>query len=252
MKHDYQNEYLGCAMTIGELLLENGGEVYRVEDAIQRIMLSAGATDTSVFCITSCIIVTTRWSDGYCNTETRRIKHTSNDLGLLDHVNDLSRRLCHQHYLPETIRANVDDLLKHEKKYSSALQYLSYGIVSAAFTLLFGGDYYDAFAALLIGLLIKKIETLTNSGQFNQFFSLLIISLAGGTVSAFLVYLGVGRHADLISLGNIMLLIPGLMFTNSIRDIFLGDTITGMIRLFESLLYAMTIAVGFSIGHCAF
>ena len=33
-----------------------------------------------------------------------------------------------------------------------------------------------------------------------------------------------------------MLLIPGIAFTNSLRDMFSGDTITGLIRCMEALL----------------
>ena len=36
-----------------------------------------------------------------------------------------------------------------------------------------------------------------------------------------------------------MLFIPGVMFTNSLRDMFSGDTITGLIRCAESLLLAV-------------
>lgn len=39
-------------------------------------------------------------------------------------------------------------------------------------------------------------------------------------------------------IGDIMLLIPGILMTNSIRDILIGDTISGVMRLVESLLWA--------------
>ena len=42
-----------------------------------------------------------------------------------------------------------------------------------------------------------------------------------------------------------MLLIPGLMTTNAIRDILIGDTLSGVIRLIVSLLLAAALALGF-------
>ena len=52
-------------------------------------------------------------------------------------------------------------------------------------------------------------------------------------------------HMDKIMIGDIMLLIPGLMFTNAIRDVLLGDTISASMRLVEALLLAAALALGF-------
>ena len=51
-------------------------------------------------------------------------------------------------------------------------------------------------------------------------------------------------HADKVLIGIIMLLIPGIMLTNSIRDILLGDIISGSLRLVEAILMAATLALG--------
>ena len=50
---------------------------------------------------------------------------------------------------------------------------------------------------------------------------------------------------DKISIGNIMLRIPGIKLTNSIRDFFSGDTMTGILGFLEAALLSMTIAFGF-------
>ena len=71
-------------------------------------------------------------------------------------------------------------------------------------------------------------------------------------MSNFAVWSGIGSHADLISIGNIMLLIPGIALTNSIRDMFCGDTITGLIRFMESVLLALVIALGFTFANFMF
>ncbi len=48
-----------------------------------------------------------------------------------------------------------------------------------------------------------------------------------------------------IMIGDIMLLIPGASFTNSIRDVLLGDTLSGIVRFVEALLLAAVLTVGF-------
>ena len=51
-------------------------------------------------------------------------------------------------------------------------------------------------------------------------------------------------HGDKIIIGDIMLLIPGLAFTNAVKDIFIGDTISGVMRLIETILWAAALALG--------
>ena len=52
-------------------------------------------------------------------------------------------------------------------------------------------------------------------------------------------------------IGDIMLLIPGIPMTNSIRDVLVGDTISGTLRLTESLVRAAAIAAGFMLAIMA-
>ena len=54
-----------------------------------------------------------------------------------------------------------------------------------------------------------------------------------------------GLNQDKIIIGDIMLLIPGLMSTNAIRDVLIGDTLSGIIRLIAALLLAAALALGF-------
>ena len=51
-------------------------------------------------------------------------------------------------------------------------------------------------------------------------------------------------HADMVLIGVIMLLVPGIPFTNAIRDILLGDIISGSLRLVEAVLLAAMLALG--------
>ena len=59
-------------------------------------------------------------------------------------------------------------------------------------------------------------------------------------------------HVDKIMIGDIMLLIPGIAFTNSLRDMFSGDTITGLIRCMEALLLALVVGLGFTVANLLF
>ena len=58
------------------------------------------------------------------------------------------------------------------------------------------------------------------------------------------VAVGVGDHQDLITIGVLMLLVPGMALTNAMREIMAGDIISGVNRTAEVILIATAIAIG--------
>ena len=57
--------------------------------------------------------------------------------------------------------------------------------------------------------------------------------------------LGLVSSVDEIIIGILMTLVPGCGFTNALRDIFTGDSISGALRLIEAVLVAFAIAAGY-------
>jgi uncharacterized membrane protein YjjP (DUF1212 family) len=49
-------------------------------------------------------------------------------------------------------------------------------------------------------------------------------------------------------IGNIMSFIPGVAMTNSFRDLFGGDIMSGIFRLCTALIDAVAIAVGYAVA----
>ena len=246
MKRETAEQYLFYAMTIGEMLLTSGAEVGRVEDTIRRICMAYGAKRVDVFSITSSIVTTMYGEDfGIC-TQTRRVAGMSNDLNKLDELNCLSRKICAEKPSPEQIKKELERIEKGPQ-YSFEIQVLIYALISGSFSVFFGGDLQDMFASALIGVILKFLESIVKKSSVNTLLTALLCSIAGGFLAALAVKTGLGHHADMISIGNVMLLIPGIAFTNSLRDMFSGDTITGLIRFMESILMAMIIALGFAL-----
>jgi len=241
-------KYLYCAMSIGEQLLVNGAEVGRVEDTIRRICMAYGASRVDVFSITSSIVTTMYGGDFECCTQTRRIAFMANDLHKLDALNQLSRRICAEKPDPEEILRCLRQI-ETGPRYSFCTQLMIYALISGSFSVFFGGNARDMAVSALIGILLKLIETGLKRAYTNAMVTALLCSTAGGFLAKAAVLAGLGSHMDLISIGNIMLLIPGIAFTNSLRDMFSGDTITGFIRFMESILMAMVIALGFTFAN---
>jgi len=251
MERSEAEHRLYCAMNIGEELLISGAEVNRVEDTIRRICHAYGMERVDVFTITSSIVTTVYGRDfGVC-TQTRRVSGMAYDLHRMDELNRLSRRIC----AGELSDAEVAGELKRISagpRYSFGAQMGFYALISGSFSLFFGGSVGDMAASALIGVLLKLLDAALRTKSRNALLNGLICALAGGFLARLAVLAGIGAHADLIGIGNVMLLIPGIAFTNSLRDLFSGDTITGLIRFLESMLLAIVIALGFTVAGFLF
>lgn len=244
---DRANEYLYQILDIGQYMLQCGGEVSRVEDSIRRLCMSFGAERADVFTITSSIVVTIYSQSFGAVTQTRRITGSQNDLHRLELLNQLSRRICAEHLTLEETRAALKEI-ENDRQYSFGMQILTYVLISSSFSLFFGGSWLDAAASGVIGVVLKCLDRFIRQTKANAFLSALLCSCLGGLLAGLAVKFHLGDNVDMISIGNIMLLIPGVALTNSLRDMFSGNTISGLMRCIEAVLLALTIALGFALA----
>ena len=199
-----------------------------------------------MFTITSNIMVTMYSRQYGALTQIRRVAGQQYDLHRLELLNLLCRRICAERLtLEETERAL--DAIRDEPQYSFPVQLLTFALISASFSLFFGGSALDAAASGVIGAVLKVMDQAIRRTEANAFLSALLCSCLGGLLAALSVRIGLGRNVDMISIGNIMLLIPGIALTNSLRDMFSGNTISGLMRFIEAVLLALVIACGFAL-----
>ncbi len=241
-----KNELLHTLLDFGEAMLRSGAEIYRVENTMSHLAKAYGATEISIFVITSSIIATIRLPDGQEATQSRRILNASGtNLGTLEKLNALSRKCCKTPIPLHRLRKEIEDA-----KSSVSLPIFLIGsiLAAASMCIFFGGTAWDAVAAavfaLLICLLQKKLAPLCPN---NIVFNLLCSFIAGVAICASARLIPV-LHTDKIIIGDIMLLIPGFVMTNSLRDMLVGDTMSGIMRFTESLLWAIGLASGFMLA----
>ena len=95
-----------------------------------------------------------------------------------------------------------------------------------------------------MGLIIGFVTRQMDKWETNPFFS----TIAAAFVMAVPAYLLAGfqmlDYVDAVIIGSLMILVPGLLITNSMRDIIYGDTNSGIIRIVQVFLSAFAIAMG--------
>ena len=237
------SQFLHILIQMGESLKNCGAEVYRVEDTLNRIAKAYGAQEVNVFVITSSIVVTLKMPGTEPQTQTRRLrKGGSTDLLMLEKLNALSRRICAS---PPAVEEFERELTGITLRQPDPVLLLIGSILGAGCsTVFFGGTLTDGFLAGCIAVLIffmqqKFVAFCANQIEFQfiaAFISGTVVFLICGSVPLF--------HADKVMIGDIMLLIPGMMLTNAVSDILLGDIISGSMRLIEAVLLAASLALG--------
>lgn len=237
------SHFLHILVRMGEALQNSGAEVFRVEDTLNRIAIAYGAEDVNVFVITSSIVVTLTMPSLPPQTETRRLRHAaSNDLLTLERLNALSRRICTAPPSIEEFQRQLNAILAQHP--DSRLHLAGSVLAASSFAVFFGGNLWDGLLAGGIAVLICWMERYLSPFCMNGVEFQFIASFLSGVSTLLLCRFGMQFHADKVLIGIIMLLIPGIMLTNSIRDILLGDIISGSLRLVEAILMAATLALG--------
>ena len=245
MKTEKTEQVLNFCCEMGRQLIQNGAEIYRVEDSINRLLTAYGYRDTEVFAIPSCVILNIL-DEGHNYTKSIRIRSSFINLDKLERLNSLCRRVCRERPEPEAAFSLLHTI-SSAPSYPQLASYLAHGFVAIFFTLFWGGTALDACLAFLCGAAVKASVAYLSRFETNIFFTYVCSSMAMVLPPLILSYLGVPIHMDKMVIGAIMLLVPGIAITNVMRDVLAGDFLTALTKFAEVLIISMALAVGIAI-----
>jgi uncharacterized membrane protein YjjP (DUF1212 family) len=257
MPHPYKPEEVLCFAThLGEVMLKSGAETYRVEDTIMRILSSHDFEKADIFVTPTGIMATVRDTSFSPCSIICRVKDRSTRLDRVEEINQLSRD-----YVDGKI--SIQEASKWLKEiealppYSPPIMLYVTGVCCIFICLMFGGGPREAFASFFIGLLVAQMLFFLRQKKLVNFFILFVTSLCVGTIASIASILFKGDlNTESMIIAGIMPLVPGVSFTNAIRDAIGDELLAGISRGVEALLIAIAIAagigvsmgIGFSIG----
>ena len=240
-------EVLDLALMAGHILLENGAEIYRVVETIDRICGYYGVNSENAFVLSNGIFLTAGSARESFFAKVQHIPVSGTHLNKVAAVNQLSREIVEgKHTIQDAYRILEEIRTMPGKK--RWMQTLASGVGSAAFCIFFGGTFGDSLAAFAAGICLYLYVLWLSVPHLSK----IVGNIGGGalvTVVCCLLYLmGVGENLNFMMIGTIMPLVPGVAFTNSIRDVADGDYISGSVRMLDALLVFFCIAIGVGIG----
>ena len=234
---------IDMATDLGYRLAMCGAETYRVEESINRVMAAYGI-QAEAFAIPNCLHVSMETSEGKPLARMRRIGYHGNDLDAVEKYSNLSRQICAEKPDPQVAQKWLEETERSRRYYKLPL-YLAGNILGAAgFGVLFGGGLIDCAFAGLCGLIVGLVNHYMERLRANQFFRIITASFLMALIAYTSGSFGIVQNADTVIIGALMILVPGLLFTNALRDIIYGDTNSGINRIVQVLLIAAAIALG--------
>lgn len=236
---------VSAVLDLGERMLMSGGEIYRVEDTIRRICRAYKAESVNVFALASMITLTVKINNEEPYTQMRRVGRQTIDFDYLNSLNKLSRRICENPPAVIYLKSEIEKISKNP--YPKGVKLITCAIISFSFSLYWGGSIEDAAASCLIGMALKQIIDFLERKNVASILVAFSASVFSALMAICLFVAGVGDKIDNIVIGNIILLVPGLLMTNSIGDMINGDMISGIMRLSEAVFIGIAIATGFGL-----
>lgn len=232
------------ALLTGEIMLKNGAETYRVEDTINRILKTSNFEVVESFVTPTGIFATMDDPSIELITYVKRVEKRTIHLRKIDLANDISRKYCSGDIsLDEAYNALL--LVKDEEPYGRIIMTIGVSFVAGFFTIMFGGLFNDMVVSLVIGIFLSLLQILLSKYNSSRFF---VDIIGGGLISTlailFTKYIPIGNDINVIIIGSIMPLVPGVAITNGIRDTIEGNLVSGISRMLEAVIIAASIAIG--------
>ncbi|QHI72505.1 threonine/serine exporter family protein [Aminipila terrae] len=245
MMKQVQKRIIILALLAGEIMMKSGAEIYRVEDTITRICRACNIPYVEVFVTPTGIFLSLDkgGDDSEMFTFIKRIKGTGTDLGKISEVNQFSRDFV-------STDLSIEDGMKRLKQIAQSKPYylwlriLGAAFACAFFCLMFKGTIKDFPCAFVIGAASYLLSVSFEQFETNYFIKGFCCTAFAAFLALICAATGLGDNSGPITIGALMLFVPGVAITNAIRDFLASDMLSGLARAAEAFFVAISLATG--------
>lgn len=237
---------IDTAVLAGQIMLQNGAEIYRVEDTIHRILKVSHFKTAEAYVTPTGLIVTLDDPEVDSMTVMKRIGSRGTNLHKITVANDISRKFCSGELtLKEAFHG-----LKHmdEEQYTTFQKYCSRVLVAFFFAVILGGSFTDALGAGIAEIFMVFVMHFCRKIGVNYFLELLFSAAVAAMTASAIAGIGMGVDMDMVIIGGIMPIVPGAALTTAVRDTLQGDYVAGSAKALEAVVQAAAIAIGVWFG----
>lgn len=242
MDRNDENLAIATIMLAGKIMIENGSDMARVDDALYRIAKNAGIQEPKIFETTTGIMMSIPASH---NAQVEPIQRRFGiDLEKIARVNEASRKFQSHELTLAQFYQRLQEINEKVPFFAFHWQILAAGLVSGTLQVLYGGSWFDFLPTFVIGLIGYAVFYGVNMRLKLKFVSEFLGAAVISILASLALRYHLGQNADMIVIGAIMPLVPGVPITNAVRDILAGHILSGIARATEAFLSACAISMG--------
>lgn len=240
------NLVIDVLMLAGAILAQSGAEIHRVEDTMIRIAHSQGIEHANVLAIPAAIF----FSIDHTNiSRMKRIVNSNYDMQKVCDVNQISRSLANEEISLEEAWSQLNAIKQQKPPYNNIQITLAAVVAAPFFTIMFGGSLLDAAGAVLATALAFPISLIVERyigiDFVTTFVGAFVFSLTSYLLSATTT---LPINPNLINAGAVMPFVPGIAFTNAVRDLMTNHINTGMTKFFQTALIILSLGAGTTVA----
>ncbi|MDP1562768.1 MAG: threonine/serine exporter family protein [Pirellulaceae bacterium] len=231
---------------LAKALHQNGMASDELEQNVLQLAEQLGL-EVSVFATPTSIFFSFGQAE-QCRTLLFRVTPSDIDLGRLNELQTLQREVVEGQLSVREGRVRLPQLLLQPPRYGFWLTSLAFAWASGAVTILFRGGLNEWLVTLVLGLIIGCY-----GGLLRQFPRMARTYAPVSALFAALVPYFVGNFLqplslEVVTLGSLVVLLPGLTLTIAINELATQNLAAGTARLFGGLVLLMTLGFGVALG----
>lgn len=238
-----QESALELSFLMGTLLLENGAEITRVQETMEKVAEFYQVETFDVFVISNAIFANGIENGVSHKTRIKYVPSYTIHFGRIAAVNQLSREITSGRY---SIQEAYEKALavKDIPYTSNFVLTIACALGCASFCYMYGGSLIDSIMAIGCGFFLQVFLNAAEKHHMSKFLTNILGSAFSAAMAIALVSFGFGNNSQAIIAGAIIRLVPGMALTTSIRDFLNSDYLSGTIRMIDALLVGVYIAIG--------
>ena len=238
------NLIIDTVLLAGKIMIENGADMARVDDTLQRIARNAGIQSPRIFETTTGIMMSIQGGE---NSQVESIDKRRIYLERISRVNDASRAFQAKKLTLQQMYDRLVILDKSTPDFRPVLKVIAAALIGGTLEVVYGGRWSDMLLTMGIAALGYTSYVILNRFFRTEFASEFIAAMVIGICGISAVKAHWGMNMGMIITGGIMPLVPGVLLTNAVRDLLAGHILSGASRMIEGLITACALGMGLAL-----
>ncbi|SDU94537.1 Uncharacterized membrane protein YjjP, DUF1212 family [Microlunatus sagamiharensis] len=244
-----QQRSFDFAHRVGAVMLARGASMDDVEASIRAAALAMGLPSPEVDVTFTSIVVSVRPDEVRPPiTSVSVVRQRSDDHSRLADVHQLLIALAGGQLDREAAFARLAEIERRPHPYGDNAVTLARGLLAAAIVTQLGGDWAAAVVVATSAMLTDLVGRWLAGHRVPTFYLNVVGGLVATLAAATTTALGAQSTPALVVAGSIVVLLPGGLLVNGVRDALSGYLVTGAARVFEVLLVVAGLVGGVALG----